>query len=72
MTDIVDPFHYLRKERNRLLQETDWRMTTDYPYDDQDQWASYRTNLRNLPATQEPELDEQGNLTNVVWPEVPE
>ena len=32
----------------------------------------YRQALRDLPANSEPELDEQGNFTNVVWPEVPE
>lgn len=65
------PMRLLRLERNQRLQQTDWRMTTDYPYSDQDQWASYRTSLRNLPATAEPTLDEQGNLI-VDWPQAPD
>ena len=67
----AEPMRLLRIERNQLLAQTDWRMTTDYPYTDQDQWASYRTSLRNLPATAEPTLDEQGNLI-VDWPTPPD
>lgn len=66
-----DPMVWLRSTRNLLLQETDWRMTTDYPYADQAQWATYRTELRDLPSTAEPTLDENGQLTNVVWPTAP-
>ena len=67
----AEPMRLLRLERNLLLQQTDWRMTTDYPYTDQDQWASYRTALRNLPATSEPTLDESGKLI-VDWPIAPD
>ena len=66
----AEPIRLLRIERNQLLAQTDWRMTTDYPYSDQDQWASYRTQLRNLPATSEPTLDDNGNLI-VDWPTPP-
>ena len=62
----------LRLERNQLLAQTDWRMTTDYPYADQSQWATYRTALRDLPATASPTLDENGQLTNVDWPTAPD
>ena len=68
----LEPMRLLRIERNQTLAETDWRMTTDYPYDDQAAWASYRTKLRDLPATAEPTLDENEMLTNITWPEVPE
>ena len=68
----AEPLRQLRIERNQLLQQTDWRMTTDYPYDDQAKWATYRTQLRDLPATTEPTLDENGNLTNVDWPTAPD
>jgi hypothetical protein len=61
----------LRLWRNEKLAETDWRMTTDYPYNDQPAWASYRIALRNLPATAEPTLDENGNLI-VDWPTAPD
>ena len=61
----------LRLERNQLLASADWRMTTDYPYDDQAEWASYRTQLRDLPATAEPTLSESGELI-VDWPTAPD
>lgn len=62
----------LRRLRNTKLAQTDWRMSTDYPYSDQSQWATYRTELRDLPATASPTLDENGQLTNVVWPTAPD
>jgi hypothetical protein len=67
----AEPMRLLRIQRNQLLQETDWRMTTDYPNSDQAQWASYRTQLRNLPATSEPTLSESGKLI-VDWPTAPD
>ena len=70
MNDPLNLWVRLRDERNQLLASTDWRMTTDYPYNDQAEWASYRTELRNLPQTSNPTLDEQGNLI-VDWPQAP-
>ena len=61
----------LRRVRDKMLLKTDWRMTTDYPYSDQAAWVSYRTQLRNLPATSEPTLDDNGNLI-VDWPTPPD
>ena len=66
----AEPMRLLRLERNQLLAQTDWRMNTDYPYTDQTEWASYRTQLRNLPATSEPTLSESGELI-VDWPTAP-
>ncbi len=70
--ETAEPLRLLRIERDKLLTATDWRMTKDYPYADQAEWASYRTALRDLPATAEPALDENGNLSNVVWPTAPD
>ena len=67
----AEPMRLLRIQRNQLLSQTDWRMTTDYPYSDQAEWASYRTQLRNLPQTSNPTLDENGNLI-VDWPQAPD
>ena len=36
-----------------------------------DGWKTYRQALRDLPETAEPQLDVDGNLTNIIWPEVP-
>ena len=69
--EVAEPMRQLRIQRNQLLAQTDWRMTTDYPYSDQSAWATYRTELRDLPATASPALDENGQLTNVVWPTAP-
>jgi hypothetical protein len=68
---IDNPIRKMRQLRDTLLTQTDWRMTTDYPYSDQSVWASYRTELRNLPQTATPTLDEQGNLI-VDWPTPPD
>tara|TARA_B100002019_G_C21247609_1_gene589283 strand:- start:809 stop:1174 length:366 start_codon:yes stop_codon:yes gene_type:complete len=68
----AEPFKLLREERNHRLVKTDWRATIDYPGTDQEAWLTYRQALRDLPATSEPELDEQKNLVNVTWPTKPE
>ena len=65
----VEPMRLLRLERNRRLVETDWMANSDVVM--ADDWKTYRQLLRDLPATQEPMLDENGNLTNVDWPEEP-
>lgn len=67
---VTDPFHYLRKERDRLLKRTDWWVLPDRtPTQAQ---LDYRQALRDLPQNSSPELDANGNLINVNWPEQPE
>ena len=68
----AEPLRLLRIERNRLISLTDWRVTEDYPNADKEAWKTYRQSLRDLPATAEPQLDKNGMLTNITWPEVPE
>ena len=70
--EIIPAIKQLRIERDQLLAETDWRDLPSYPGSNQAEWRSYRQELRDLPATAAPQLDEVGNLTNVSWPEVPE
>tara|TARA_B100000424_G_scaffold163355_1_gene125230 strand:+ start:1779 stop:2144 length:366 start_codon:yes stop_codon:yes gene_type:complete len=48
--ESLEPMRLLRIERDSKLQQSDWRTNNDYPYDDADAWATYRTALRNLPA----------------------
>ena len=67
----AEPMRLLREERDRRITETDWRATVDYPGTDQTAWLTYRQALRDLPSTAEPQLDEEGNLTNVTWPTKP-
>ena len=68
----AEPMRLLRQERDRRIAETDWRDLPSYPGTDQNDWRTYRQALRDLPSTAKPQLDEQGNLTNVTWPTKPE
>jgi len=65
----AEPMRLLRLERNRRLAETDWMALNDVIMSGE--WKTYRQALRDLPATAEPQLNDDGNLTNVTWPEVP-
>jgi ribosomal protein L29 len=38
----------MRQKRNQLLQESDFRVVSDYPQ--RDKWIVYREKLRNLPS----------------------
>ena len=69
--ESAEPMRLLRQERNRRLSETDWMSFSDSPTMTDD-WRTYRQALRDLPSTAEPQLDENGQLTNVTWPTKPE
>ena len=68
----VEPMRLLREKRDILLRETDWTQYRDVTLSNDSDWQTYRQSLRDLPSTSSPELDEQGNLTNVTWPTKPE
>ena len=72
--EALEPMRLLRIERNQKLAETDWITLKAYSQkqDVSEDWANYMQALRDLPATADPQLDSQGNLINVTWPEVPE
>lgn len=53
----------LRRERDTLLQRSDWTQLPDAPCDPT-AWAAYRTALRNLPQQTE-------DATSVEWPTPP-
>ena len=57
----------LRTKRNALLVSSDWTQGNDSPLSDEakDDWATYRQELRDLPASTEDPDDP-------TWPEVPE
>lgn len=65
----AEPMRLLRIERNQLLAQTDWRFRSDLT--PSQEWIDYCQALRDLPANSEPQLDENGNLTNVNWPVPP-
>jgi len=56
----------LREKRNQLLAQSDWMAVADRTMTQAQ--IDYRQALRDLPATADPQLDENGNLTNVTWP----
>ena len=72
--EAAEPMRLLRIERNQKLAETDWVTLKAYSQGVEVPltWKNYMQALRDLPANSEPQLDEQGNLTSVTWPEVPE
>ena len=70
--EAEEPMRMLRLERNRRLAETDWTQNRDVILANDVEWKTYRQTLRDHPSTAEPQLDEQGNLTNITWPEKPE
>lgn len=71
--EIMDIGYWFRQVRNQKLAESDWTQTNDSPLTDskKTEWAAYRQSLRDLPETQTPSLDENGQLTGVTWPEKP-
>ena len=69
------PMKKLREERDNKLLETDkYTSIPDWPHSSEEvkqAWITYRQELRDLPSTSTPELDGNGNLTNVTWPTPP-
>jgi hypothetical protein len=57
----------LRTKRNFLLAESDWTQSTDTQLSDEDKasWATYRQELRDLPANTPDPADP-------TWPDAPE
>jgi hypothetical protein len=62
----AEPMRLLREQRNQLLQQSDWMAVSDRTMTQTQ--IDYRQALRDLPETADPQLDDQGNLTNVTWP----
>ena len=63
-------FEFVRESRNAKLSVTDWWCCSDRtPTQAQ---LDYRQELRDVPATASPSLDENGELTGVTWPTKPE
>lgn len=63
----------LRFQRDNLLLQTDWEMIRAIETEtDATALKNYRQKLRDLPADSTPSLNEDGQLTNVTWPQKPE
>ena len=56
----AEPYRLLRIERNRRLQETDWRASSDLFISEE--WKIYRQRLRDLPAGNSPDLNSDDTL----------
>ena len=63
----------LRRQRDFKLTATDWVVTKALESGSSvaSNWKTYRQALRDLPASASPQLDDNGNLTNVTWPTKP-
>ena len=62
----AEPMRLLREQRNQLLQKSDWMAVADRTMTQAQ--IDYRQALRDLPEAADPQLNENGNLTNVTWP----
>ena len=73
ITELVNayPMKLLREERDRRLQATDWRASSDLTLSGD--WKAHRQDLRDLPAQQTPKLLSNGELdfTSISWPPEP-
>lgn len=71
--DAAEPMRLLREERTRLLVESDWTQFPDVPDSTKTAWQTYRQQLRDLPASASPSLDEthELDLSSVTWPTKP-
>lgn len=66
-----DPMQIMRNQRNKKLKSSDWRMQSDYPYDDQEEWKTYRQALRDM-TSQTPRWNDDGILVGIEWPTDPD
>ena len=75
VTEITNakPMTELRRQRDFKLTATDWVVTKALESGSSvaSNWKTYRQALRDLPASASPQLDDNGNLTNVTWPTKP-
>jgi len=65
----LQPMRHLRNERNQLLNESDWMAGQDRTMTQAEK--DYRQELRDLPTTQTPTLNEDGNTVGITWPTKP-
>ena len=66
---LLEPITKIRKQRNRLLLETDFYGLSDFQFPDEANktaWLNYRHALRDLPSNIV--VDDEGNLIEAVFP----
>ena len=66
---LAEQWTRIRRERDRLLTNSDWTQGADSPLGEskKTEWATYRTDLRTLPADQSSET----TYANITWPPQP-
>tara|TARA_B100001989_G_C24517133_1_gene453811 strand:- start:1004 stop:1372 length:369 start_codon:yes stop_codon:yes gene_type:complete len=71
--DAAEPMRLLRIERTNRLVECDWTQFPDVPDATRTAWQTYRQQLRDLPSSASPKLDEfyELDLSSVTWPSKP-
>ena len=69
----AEPMRRLRIRRDALLKQTDWSQGKDVPVGIQSSYVNYRQQLRDLPSTAKPVLDDSTavGITSVTWPDKP-
>ena len=69
----AEPMRRLRIRRDALLKKTDWTQGKDVPGGIQSSYVNYRQQLRDLPRTATPVLDESTavGITSGTWPTEP-
>ena len=67
---LADEWTLIRRERDRLLTESDWTQANDTALTSAKvtAWATYRTDLRTLPADQ----SSKTTYADITWPPEPE
>ena len=61
--DPIQDMEDLRMRRNKLLAESDWTQSRDVLLSNDEEWKTYRQQLRDLPKNTDP--------LNPVWPTKP-
>ena len=71
--ELKFPMDELRMVRNIKLTETDWSQLGDVPVGIKTTYESYRQALRDLPASANPKLNDEGYLdeSSITWPTKP-
>ena len=66
---LTDEWVRIRRERDKLLTESDWTQANDSPLTDANvaKWKTYRTSLRDLPSDQ----SSKTKYSDITWPTKP-
>jgi uncharacterized protein YjiS (DUF1127 family) len=63
VADVSQQWNQVRRQRNELLQSSDWTQLPDVPLSTKETWAIYRQALRDVTSQPDP--------FNITWPQPP-